>query len=76
MRPMRVPCKRRRRERPGKGRGAQSSCREKEQMLREARTQIAGLAADTASQILGQCTGVKTDEQIYEQFLKKAGEEQ
>lgn len=53
-----------------------AAAREKEQVLREARTQIAGLAADTASQILGQCTGVKTDEQIYEQFLKKAGEEQ
>lgn len=47
---------------------------EQEKVLRSADAQIAKLAAEAAAKIVGQHKGQDLDTQIYEDFLRKAGE--
>lgn len=48
---------------------------EKEKAIREADTEIARLAVEAVSKIVPQISGSKSDSMIYEEFLKKAGED-
>ena len=47
----------------------------KEKSIKDAETEITRLAALAASKIVAQTSGEKSDYGIYEEFLKKAGEE-
>ena len=48
---------------------------EREQMMKELKSQIAGLAAASAAKIIGGNADDKESRDLYEQFLKEAGED-
>ena len=47
---------------------------EREQTMKELKSQIAGLAAASAARIIGRNADDKEGQSLYDQFLKEAGE--